>query len=72
MEEKINACRPTLLVIKRNRRRPRYLPPTRRWKDNIKTYLKDAELKCILRRMGDHLRKNETVGACGTYGELVA
>lgn len=51
--------RPTLLVIKRNRRRPRDLPPTRRWKDNITTYLKDTEPKCILRHSGDQFRKND-------------
>jgi hypothetical protein len=49
MVEKINAYRPTLLVIKLNRRRPRDLQPTRRWKDTIKTYLKDAEPKRIFR-----------------------
>jgi len=57
MLEKINAYtrRPTFLVIKRNRRRPRDLPPTRRWNDNITTYLKDAEPKCILRHLDDQL-----------------
>lgn len=66
MVEKINACRPTLLVIKPNRRRPRDLPPTRRWKDNITTYLKDVEPKCILRHLDDQFRKNDMGGACGT------
>jgi len=67
MEEKINAFRPTLLVIKRNRRMPRDLPPTRRGKHNITTCLKHAEPKCILRNLGDKFRKNDMGGACGTY-----
>jgi hypothetical protein len=70
MVEKINAYRPTLLVIKLNKRRPRDLQPTRRWKDNIKTYLKDAQPKCILRHLGDQFRKNDMGGACGTYEGL--
>ena len=59
-----------MLVIKLNRRRPRDLQPTRRWKDNIKTYLKDAGPKCILRHLGDQFRKNDMGGACGTYEGL--